>query len=426
MLPIFAESPPRSIPARFNWRTTPISVRAALLLAALALHARAGQPLLVISVDGLDQRYLKECDRLGLKIPHLRRLMREGQWSEGVAGVVPTITWPSHTTIISGVDPSVHKIRSNRLTAAEGGDYPWSVKLLRARTLLDAAHDAGLKAATVTWPVTVDAPVQFNLPEYFQRRRGGSMDTRSIESRSTPWNLVTRIAEMFPSFRQEWMDDRTRTLAVVFLLKAERPDLLLVHLVDLDSEEHDNAPFSPEANAILEYTDELIGQMMNALPKGSAVALVSDHGFEKVEAEVNLNALAAKSGVTGIHAAGGLALADTSTASAFMRQTAKDAQYGIGRAIPKEELMRFAPQYANADSAFEPAPGFMFRGEASGEVFTKPREIGNHGHWPTRYRSVYVMWGLGFPAKRLPEMSLKDIAVRLALVLGIPFTPGPK
>ena len=73
---------------------------------------------------------------------------------------------------------------------------------------------------------------------------------------------------MFPSFRQEWMDDRTRTQAVVFLLKTEKPDLLLVHLVDLDSEEHDNAPFSREANAILEYTDELVGQMMDALPEG--------------------------------------------------------------------------------------------------------------------------------------------------------------
>ena len=98
------------------------------------------------------------------------------------------------------------------------------------------------------------------------------MDTRSIESRSTPRDLVTRIAAMFPSFRQEWMDDRTRTQAVVFLLKTEKPDLLLVHLVDLDSEQHDNAPFSREANAILEYTDELVGQMMGCAAEGGSGA----------------------------------------------------------------------------------------------------------------------------------------------------------
>ena len=75
---------------------------------------------------------------------------------------------------------------------------------------LDAAHEARLKSATVT----VDAPVAFNLPEYFQRRRGGAMDTCSIESKSVPADLVKRISAMFPSFAQEWTDDRTRTQAV--------------------------------------------------------------------------------------------------------------------------------------------------------------------------------------------------------------------
>ncbi len=73
----------------------------------------AAQPLVVISVDGLDNRYLAEADQRGLKIPTLRRLMREGQYSRGVVGVVPTITWPSHTTILTGVDPVVHGILSN-------------------------------------------------------------------------------------------------------------------------------------------------------------------------------------------------------------------------------------------------------------------------------------------------------------------------
>ena len=391
-----------------------------LILTAPAVAAR--QPLLVVSVDGLDQRYLAQCDELKLKIPNLRRLMREGEWSKGVIGVVPTITWPSHTTILSGVDPSVHGIRSNRLPASEGGDYPWSAKLLKARTLLDAAHEAGLKTAAVTWPVTVDAPLDYNLPEYFQRRRGGAMDPRSIESKSVPGDLVTRIANMFPSFRQEWMDDRTRTQAVVYLLRVVHPDFTIVHLVDLDSEEHDNAPFSPESKAILEYTDELIGQMMAALPAGSAVALVSDHGFEKVNTEVNLAGLAAQRGVTGLRTAGAIAIAETSAAADFLRETARDARYGIGRQIPKEEVVRFAPQYKDAAAIFESAPGFLFAFSAKeGEMFAKPREIGNHGHWPMRYRSVYMLWGPGIRPARLDEFSIKEIAGRLAAVAGVKF-----
>jgi len=250
------------------------------------------------------------------------------------------------------------------------------------------------------------------------------MDTRSIESKSVPADLVKRIAAMFPSFAQEWMDDRTRTQAVVYLLKTEMPDLILVHLVDLDAEQHDNGPFTREANAILEYTDELIGQMMAALPAGYAMALVSDHGFERVNSMVNIQALAARQGVTGIQSHGGIAIADDAAGSAFLRATAKDPQYGVGRQIPKDELAQFAPQLMKADAVFEPAEGFMFA--SSGDIVGKPHEKGNHGHWPTRYRAVFVLWGPGIPPAKLPEISQKDIAGKLAAVIGIPFTPGKK
>src|SRR5215510_16016502 len=215
-----------------------------LLLLVFSVHAqiqrRTGRPLLVISVDGLDYRYLRDCDKLGLKSPNLRRLMHEGEVTEGVVGVFPTITWPSHTTIITGVDPRVHGIMGNRRPREEGGDYYWDVSLLKTKTLWHAAREAGLKTAAITWPVTVGAMIDFNLPEYFQKRRGGAMDLPSVEKKATP-GLVEKIAKVFPSFAQEWMDDRARTLAAVFLLKYERPDLLLLHLVDLDAEAHENS-----------------------------------------------------------------------------------------------------------------------------------------------------------------------------------------
>lgn len=347
--------------------------------------------------------------------------------ANGVLGVVPTVTWPSHTTLITGVGPAVHGIRGNRRPAAEGGDYPWSAKLLKARTLLDAAHDAGLKTATVTWPVTVDAPVDFNLPEYFQRRRGGAMDLPSIESKSTPADLVKRITGMFPSFPQEWMDDRTRTQAVVYLLKMEKPDLILVHLVDLDSEQHENGPFSAPAKAILEYTDELLGQMLAAMPSGYAVALVSDHGFERVQTVVNLKALAAREQISGVNVVAGIATGDTPAAGAFLRAKAREAKYGFGREISKEELQRFAPEYATVEAAFDSAEGFMFgSGQSSSDITVNPKEMGSHGHWPMRYRAVYVLRAKGVKPAALPELPMETIAGRLASVLGLKFSPGAR
>ena len=66
--------------------------------------------LLVISVDGLDWRYLRDRNKLGLKIPTLRRFMAGAETADGVVGVWPTITWPSHTTIVTGVRPDQHGI----------------------------------------------------------------------------------------------------------------------------------------------------------------------------------------------------------------------------------------------------------------------------------------------------------------------------
>jgi predicted AlkP superfamily pyrophosphatase or phosphodiesterase len=87
--------------------------------------------LLVLSVDDLDWRYLRDADWLGLKIPNLRRLMAEGEVTQGINGVYPAVTWPSHTSIITGVRPDQHGILGNR---RPGGDYYWSVELLMAPT----------------------------------------------------------------------------------------------------------------------------------------------------------------------------------------------------------------------------------------------------------------------------------------------------
>jgi Type I phosphodiesterase / nucleotide pyrophosphatase len=389
------------------------TMRIPILAVLLAVSIFAAQPLVVISVDGLDNRYLAEADQRGLKIPTLRRLMREGQYSRGVIGVVPTITWPSHTTMLTGVDPVVHGILSNWRPP---GDRYLDYAQIKSPNLIGAAHQAGLKIAAITWPVTVGAPVDWNLPEYFSTRRGGSMDLQSIESKANPPDLVTKIAADTPAFTQQWMDDRIRTLAALWILRHERPQLMLLHLVDLDSEEHDNAPFTREAYATLEHSDQLIGEIVAALPSGSALALVSDHGFERVDRVVNV-----KTAAPAVVQSGSIVLAPDEKTAAQMRELKKDPKYGIGREIPKEEFARF-PSTLNANpvAIFDSAEGVMFGNTPNGELSVKPAEIGNHGHWPMRYRSVYVLWGSGISHEVLPEMSLKDIPGRLAAVTGTP------
>src|SRR5690242_7478270 len=93
---------------------------AAVQLLFLATPARPQSALLVISLDGMRPDYVTGADRHNLKIPHLRRLLAEGAHATGVRGVLPTVTYPSHTTILTGVWPMKHGIYSNVVTDPPG------------------------------------------------------------------------------------------------------------------------------------------------------------------------------------------------------------------------------------------------------------------------------------------------------------------
>ena len=348
-------------------------------------------------------------------------------------GVWPTITWPSHTSLITGVRPDQHGILGNRRPLSEGGDYYWSSHLLKVPTLLNCASDHNLTSAAITWPVTVDAPLTYNLPEYFQRRNGGSMDTASISSKAVPANLVEDISHDFPSFPQQWMDDRTRTLATIWLLQHKQPDLVLVHLVDLDSDQHDLGPFNATSRAIVERTDELIGQMMAALPQDYDLVVTADHGFERVDHVANLNVLLDQHQIKGqVRSLGGIATTNDPIVAAFLRSESDAGKDGIGRIIPPSELKQYAPGLAGSLLAVEPAEGYMFGYGAPGNdrpigtsapptYLTLPAEKGNHGFWPARpdYSSVFILYGPGVSPRDLGPIEMTSIKDRLATVLGL-------
>src|SRR5262245_14387024 len=79
----------------------------------LILRVAEAAPVLLISLDGMRPDYVTHADEHKLKIPTLRRFMREGAYAEGVIGVAPTMTYPSHTTLVTGVSPAEHGIATN-------------------------------------------------------------------------------------------------------------------------------------------------------------------------------------------------------------------------------------------------------------------------------------------------------------------------
>lgn len=405
-----------------------LAVAALAALPAIAAPAPPRHKLLVLSVDGLDWRYIRDRDKMGLKIPNIRKLLARSAYADGVVGVWPTITWPSHTAIITGARPDQHGILSNARGTLDPTLSYWAASKLKVQTLWQCAGEAGRTTAAVTWPVTMNAAITYNLPEVFVRRNGGSMDLDTVAQYATP-GLVDEITRAYPSFPQQWVDDRTRIQATLYLLKHHQPDLILTHLVDLDSEAHDQGPFTTNANAIMERTDELVGDLVKALPKNYDLALVSDHGFERIDHIANMNVEMKAAGVQGdLQPMGGIVATRDEAVAAWLRGQSGKTGSDVGREIPHGELVRYAPKLADEVAAFEPSDHVMFGRSDRDLPHEPPPEKGDHGFWPLRhdYRSVFLLSGPGVTPANLGSLEMVSLEPRLASVLGLQCAAPPR
>ena len=274
-----------------------------LLLLAIAAGNRAiAASVLMISVDGLKPEYVLDADAHGLKIPFLRSLMRDGAHARGVTGVWPTVTYPSHTTLLTGVAPAEHGIYNNlefdpKNTFANA--WYWYAQQIRVPTLWQAAHEAGLSTASIGWPVSVGArAVDFLIPELWRVARLTDVDPSDallLAAVSRPEDLLQKMqARLGPYMRGNDPSppgDEIKTRYALDILRTHKPKFMTIHLSSLDEQQHSFGPFSPEANADLEVLDGQLAQLFAASrandPKAIAV-VVSDHGFVQITHKVNL------------------------------------------------------------------------------------------------------------------------------------------
>jgi predicted AlkP superfamily pyrophosphatase or phosphodiesterase len=286
-------------------------IQTLLLAAALALCVLCPKPteaqhpgaVLMVSIDGMRPDYVTHADEHGLRIPNLRRFVAEGAYATGVRGVYPTVTYPSHTTLVTGVPPSRHGILNNQIFDPErrfDNAWYWYADEIKVPTLWDAAHAAGLRTASVSWPVTVDASsIDDNLPEYWRgslTADGGSPQDRYLmQAVSRPdgalGEMESRLGPYMKGNETTIDGDRVRTMFAVDMLRRDRPGFMTVHLSSLDEEEHLHGPFSAEANADLEQIDGLLGDLIFAARQANrdaAIVVVSDHGFAQIHDAINL------------------------------------------------------------------------------------------------------------------------------------------
>ena len=445
-----------------------------LVLAALALNlassvrpaAPPGNPFepprarraLIISLDGLDVRYLQKRDEYGLKIPTLRRLMQDGVTAQ-VVGVYPSVTYPSHTTIVTGAQPERHGIYGNELfekpDGALTGSWQWYARDIRAETLWTAATRQGLKTALISWPVGVGAG-DYNFPEIWKPNGTRQESLQVIKANARPQGLVEELEQRDPLlYRNVTKDegDDLRTRFAEYVIGEKKPELVLLHLFDLDHYQHDFGPFTPEAFAILEKVDGYVARLIAALERAgtlfeTAIFIVSDHGFLPVSKRIYPGVILARAGllklreekdskgsksmvVTDWQAApqitGGscaVILRDRKDKDAYRKALAafKDFANGEGRGalrIIEEKEMRKLGTNQNASFILEAMDGYHFEPGYSGEVITPAKLRGQHGFLPTRYYTSFIASGAGVSRRgQLGTIRLIDEGPTIARLLG--------
>ncbi len=438
-----------------------LPLAAALFAASLAGEARAA-PVLLISIDGLRPADVQDAEARGLKLPNLGRFLAEGTYATGVVGVLPTVTYPSHTTLITGVSPARHGIVNNMtydpLQINQGGWF-WYAQDNKARTLWDAAHDAGLTTGNVYWPVSVAAKnVTWNLAQIW--RTGHADDRHLLDAVSTPG----LIGELEQAAHLPYADGKAEDLPAdvnrarfgVEMIGKHAPGFMTMYLAALDHTQHETGPGSAQSHATLETIDGLVGDLVTAEMKAhpdAVIALVSDHGFANVDTVINFYRPFIDAGLVTLGSDGKITSADATpwgSGGSFAIRLARPDD-GALKAKVKAVLDKLAADPAakiesvvdsaqtkalggNPDASFYVnlkigAVAGPFVNGALPLAFPSPVK-GMHGYFPAtpEMRSTFMIMGKGIPkARKLGEIDMRAIAPTLAKLMGasLPDTEKP-
>ncbi len=381
--------------------------------------AKANGKLIIISIDGLDSRFFRDADRLHIKIPNLRKMAATGI-SADIVGMAPTITWPAHAVIATGTPPDVNGVTDNS-KPGKPDDHFWFDKDLKTTPIWRAAAQKGLKTAAIYWPSTVGARIDFNCPEYWEGGAQNAIEFDQVTAKCTP-GLIDRIAKWDNSFLAPLWDDAVGIDVLRFLLTREKLDLILLHLPELDAEQHETGALSIYSRRVLENDDELLGTALQKMAPGTAVAIVSDHGFDTVRYVVRPKVMLKASGLADtVSVMYGLIGTTNAKAAALLRRSIGVPRSGIAREVPMAEVTRLAPDLRNWIAAFDTTLNFVASEDTHGPAVGAGNHKGVHGLWPTHdsSRAVFVLSGYGIRHMRLGETSMLDEAPTFAEVLGV-------
>ena len=417
--------------------------------ASAADLAKADDQIVVLmSIDGLAAFYF---DDPKAEMPTIRALAAGGAHASMMKASTPTVTWPNHTTLVTGVNPAKHGVVGNnyfdRVTGkpvALIGDPEFDKEqIVKVPTLYDLAKARGLQTVAIRWPATRNAKsLDWTIPD---------MKTAELaEKYSTPSLLVEceqAGIHLVPGYEEAATMDDLCTRIFTNNVHLHRPGLALLHVINVDHTQHEKGPRTSEAYAAIKEADAQVRAVWEELkrdfPGKATLFVVSDHGFSPITRTILPNVVLKQAGLTApdgsvtngpvaVVVQGGGAMIyvlDEARRTELLAQLreAFGKVPGVSKIIGTEQFK----DYGVADPKDDPhAPdlilfaeeGCAFGNTAAGGVpFKDKAELsGTHGHDPNlpHLHATFVAWGQGIkPGIKLGEISNTSVAPTIARLL---------
>ncbi|OPX44753.1 type I phosphodiesterase / nucleotide pyrophosphatase [Ruminiclostridium hungatei] len=415
------------------------------------MRAGKSKHLVVISYDAFSEDNWEKAS----KLPNLSELIKNGAYSTKLKSVYPTLTYVAHTTMVTGVYPDKHGIYHNNpfqpFISEKEQSWFWFKKDIKVPAVYDALKKHRMKSAGILWPVTGRASIRYNIPE-IRAIKKENQALKIIKNGSPFFSMG--MEKKFGHFRrgieQPYLDDFT-TRCAVDTIKRKRPNLLLMHLIDLDDAKHEHGIDSPDIDKVLVRMDKRLGDIMEAvreagIEEDTVFLVIGDHGQINVRYKVRLNQLLKEAGLiyeekgemkwrAYIQNAGGAAYLHLKENDSEAEQRALDILkkamteecYGIERIYGRKELHNYHVAYS-VRYMLEAKTGYCFEDSLEDPVVTDLEELGikyaTHGFSPDKseYKCILVISGDCIKNEyQLGEIQMVDIAPTIANILGIDF-----
>ena len=421
---------------------------ALLLLAACAGAPDAGvdpkdRLVVLISIDGLPADVLN--DPL-LHIPTLRRLIAEGASAEGMRCSFPTVTWPNHTTLVTGVAPAKHGVLANsyydraqqKVVALLPDPLFDKEEIVKVPTIYDIAHAAGLRTAAIIWPATRNAPsLDWTVPDCGTKvlwdRYGTASWMEELRKEGIPVDLQESWVKNNGGVQRDWMYAR----AAAQVIRKHHPNLVLLHLVEVDHVEHAKGPRTPDAAWAASQADDRVRDVIEAISSSglkdrATVFVVSDHGFFGFTKQIHVGVALKKAGLKAASVGQGGAsfvYVDGKGDAEKVEAAFKDVE-GIRRILHPREFPGLGMTTPDqdprmADLVLAAKEGYSFTDSADGDaIITETALKGSHGYLPDdpRLYAMFIAWGAGIRrGARLPLTDSINVAPTVARILGLKF-----